>query len=268
MSDPVFELRRGDGPLVVSIPHDGREVPADILRRFSESARALPDTDWHVVRLYDFVEELGATVLAARMSRYVVDLNRPPDGQPLYAGRWETALVPTHTFAGEPIYASGPDDEPTPEEVRARRERYWQPYHDALTREIDRAVRTHGYALLWDAHSIRSQVPSLFEGRLPDLNIGTARGASCDRGIADAVFAAAQADDPSAVLDGRFEGGAITRRHGRPEAGVHAIQLELVQATYMDEAPPYRFDEARARRIRPTIRRMMEAFADRAAQSR
>lgn len=268
MSEPVHHLRRGRSPLVVSIPHDGREVPSEILGRFTAAARALPDTDWHVARLYDFLDELQATVLTARLSRYVVDLNRPPDGRPLYAGQWETSLVPTRTFAGDPIYAGGPDDEPTEAEVATRRERYWEPYHRALSDALRRAVQTHGYALLWDAHSIRSRVPALFEGRLADLNIGTAGGAACGPALADAVVAAARAEDPSAARDGRFKGGAITRRYGRPDAGVHAIQLELVQATYMDEAPPYRFDEARAEAIRPTLRRMLEAFLEAAAQSR
>lgn len=255
----TFGLHRGEGTLVLSIPHDGLEVPSEIADRFTESALALPDTDWHVGRLYGFASELGATVLSARLSRYVVDLNRAPDGELLYPGRFETRLVPIQTFDGAPIYAGAPPDDA---EVEVRRARYWAPYHEALQAELDRVRARHGYALLWDAHSIRSRVPSLFEGRLPDLNIGSAKGLSCAEHRAWAVWSVAdQANGRDAVRDGRFKGGYITRNYGRPEEGIHALQLELVQATYMDESS-FAFDEAKAQQIRPLLRAMMEAFRD------
>jgi len=261
----TFELVRGNSALIVSIPHDGRQVPPDVASRLTPAARVLPDTDWHVRRLYEFVHELDATTLAARYSRYAVDLNRPPDGTPLYPGRWESRLVPVTTFSGDAIYQADP---PTPREIERRRGVYWAPYHAALTDEIARVRERHGYALLWDAHSIRSRVPSLFEGRLPELSLGTAEGTACASELGDAVFEVARnAADLCAVRDQRFKGGYITRHYGRPEAGTHAIQLELVQATYMHEEPPYEFDESRAKRIRPVLRHLVEAFLDRARRS-
>jgi N-formylglutamate amidohydrolase len=261
-----FDLQRGEGALVVSIPHDGREVPDAIRARMTATAADLPDTDWHVRQLYDFLSGTDTTVIAARWSRYVVDLNRPPDGRPLYAGGWESTLVPTQTFGGDAIYSEA---RPDPAEVDERRARYWVPYHTALEKELRRVKDRHGFALLWDAHSIRRTVPSLFEGPLPDLSVGTAGGASCAEPMAQAVFAAAEAAAPeySAVRDARFRGGYIPRHYGRPHAGVHAIQLELVQATYMDEAPPYPFRPQRAERIRPHLRRMLDAFVAASARS-
>lgn len=254
----VFELRTGQSPLVVSIPHDGREVPPEVSHRMSEAARALPDTDWHVARLHDFLDDLDATVITARYSRYVVDLNRGPDQAALYPGRFETGLVPVVTFAGEAIYE---DDPPSRAEIEARTRRYWKPYHDGLEAELERVGSRHGYALLWDAHSIRRIVPSLFEDRLPDLSIGTNDQRACHPSLEEAVHAAArQSSRYSVVLNGRFRGGYITRHYGRPSQGVHAVQLELVQATYMNEAAPYEFREDLAKHVRPLIQEMMAAY--------
>ncbi len=254
---PTFELRRGSSPLLVSIPHDGRVVPEDIASRFTPKAAALPDTDWHVAQLYGFVDALDATVIIATHSRYVVDLNRSPGREPLYPGRFESTFVPTTTFEGDPIYA---DAEPTAEEVKERRHRYWEPYHQALAHELDRIKRRHGIACLWDAHSIKSRVPKLFDGSLPDLNLGTNEGRSCSKDRAAAVARVARASPYTWVEDGRFKGGYITRTYGAPD-DVHAFQLELSQATYMGEAPPYPFDESRAARLRPLLKGMLTAFA-------
>ncbi|MEM9114869.1 MAG: N-formylglutamate deformylase [Myxococcota bacterium] len=253
----ALELHEGEAALVVSIPHDGREVPPDLQSRFTPEAARLPDTDWHVRRLYDFAIQFGATVLAARWSRFVVDLNRPPDQKPLYPGRFETALVPTRCFDGHPIYRGAP---PNRDEIEQRRAAYWQPYHDTLSAQLRRIKRRHGLALLWDAHSIPSRVPSLFEGRLPDLNVGSAGGRSCapDR-ITAVCTVAARANHYGSVRDGRFKGGYITRQYGRPAENVHALQLELVQDTYMDEGS-LEFDDSKAERLRPLIRAMLEAF--------
>ncbi len=251
-----FTFRAGGAPLLVSIPHMGTHVPDEIARRLTPAALALPDTDWHLDRLYDFLDALGASVLAATHSRYVVDLNRPPDDESLYPGQDVTGLVPLDTFARAPLYA-GPA--PDAAEVAARRDRYWRPYHERLAAELERLKAAHGYALLWDAHSIASEVPRFFTGRLPDFNIGTGGGTAADPSLAAALLATARsAPGYTAVLNGRFKGGYITRRYGDPAHDVHAVQLELAQATYMEERPPFPFREDLAAGVRPHLRRMLE----------
>ena len=253
-----FSFIRREAPLLVSMPHVGLEVPPEIEARFTEEAKTLPDTDWHVDRLYDFLEELDATVIAARYSRYVIDLNRAPDDRALYAGANNTELCPTTTFFERPIYKDG--EAPDEAEVAERREVYWRPYHDKLKETLEELLAEHGRVLLWDAHSIRSRVPRFFNGKLPDLNLGTADGASVDPALADVLVSeAAMAGDYSAVLNGRFKGGYITRAHGDPARGVQAVQLELSQATYMEEDPPYSFREDLAEGIRPAIHDLMSA---------
>lgn len=252
----VFDLRRGAGPLIVSIPHDGRQIPEEIAARMTPEARAMPDTDWHVRKLYDFLGG-AVTIIAANYSRYVVDLNRPPDDASLYPGRFAPGLVPVETFARAPIYLG--DLAPDAAELDERRARYWRPYHDALAAEIIRIREKCGRALLWDAHSIPSRVPALFEGRLPDLNLGTADGASCSPERAAAVLSAAKKSDYETVLNGRFKGGFITRHYGRPADGVEAIQLEIAQIAYMNEQSG-EFDEAKAARLRVVIGHMTDAF--------
>ncbi|WP_137896277.1 N-formylglutamate deformylase, partial [Ramlibacter sp. 2FC] len=257
-TEPPFVLHRGHRPLLVSIPHVGTHVPPAIAARLSPAAQALPDTDWHLDQLYDFARELGASVLQATHSRYVVDLNRPPDDQNLYPGQDTTGLCPVDSFDRQPLYAAG--DPPDAAEIAARREAIWQPYHAALQQELARLREQHDSVALWDAHSIRSVLPRFFEGRLPDFNLGTADGASCDPALARAVHQIAQ-DAPgfSAVLNGRFKGGYITRQYGRPQAGVQAIQLEMTLGSYMGEAPPFAWDPARAARVQPHLRAMLEA---------
>jgi N-formylglutamate amidohydrolase len=256
MSD-VFDFVAGSSPLLISIPHDGRRLAPDMADRMTAAGRALPDTDWHVRRLYGFASELQASVIAANYSRYVVDLNRPADDAALYPGQLSTGLCPAATFAGEPIYANGAGV--SAGERRDRVNAYWQPYHDKLRREIDRTVSCFGYALLWDAHSIRAEVPSLFDGRLPDLNIGTNDGASCAGRLAGPVAKTAAASPYSVVSNGRFKGGFITRGYGVPTRGVHAIQLELAQRAYMDEVG-LTYDAGGAEKLQTVIRGMLETF--------
>ncbi len=263
----LFQLHRGDAPLVVSIPHSGTYVPPTIAAVLTDPARALPDTDWHVERLYDFAAAMGATVLVATHARYVVDLNRDPDGQALYTGQDETGVVPTTGFDRAPIYRSG--HAPDLEQVRARVERYWRPYHAALGAEIKRLRASHPKVVLFDAHSIRSQVPRFFSGELPNLNLGSRGGESADPGlVAVAKDVLAGASDYTLACDGRFRGGYITRAGGRPERGVHALQLEMAQRTYMNEAPPYAYQPERAAGIRPTLRALLQALLDWARESR
>lgn len=252
-----FRLHHGSAPLLVSLPHNGIELPADLASRITLAASRMPDTDWHVARLYAFAKELGASVLVPRWSRYVVDLNRPADGAALYPGRVETGLCPNETFAGEPIYDNG--RAPDAAEVKARRARYWQPYHDALRGELARLRERFPRVLLWEGHSIRSQVPRLFDGTLPDLNLGSADGLSCGVPVQTAVAHALAAQDTySYVINGRFKGGFITRHYGQPGQGVHALQMELAQSTYMDE-DSFAWDDARATRLQAVLRTLLEA---------
>jgi N-formylglutamate deformylase len=258
----VCTLHRGRTPLLVSLPHVGTHIPAEIAARLLPRALAAEDTDWHLDAIYGFARELGAGLLVPRHSRYVVDLNRPPENTPMYPGVNNTELCPTRFFTGDALYRDRqpPDDA----EVAQRVARYWRPYHDALAAELQHLRARHGFALLWDGHSICSQLPWLFDGRLPDLNLGTAGGTSCApalRGALDDVLAA----QPhfSHVTDGRFKGGYITRRYGRPAEGVHAVQLEMCFSTYLgEERAPWRVDDARAARLQPVLRKLLQTLLD------
>jgi N-formylglutamate deformylase len=248
----VFTLTEGTTPLVVSAPHVGTYVPASILGRLTPEAAELADTDWHIERLYDFARGLGASLIAATHSRLVVDLNRDPSGRPLYPGASNTELCPLGTFADGPVYRAG--QAPDADEVAARVERCWRPYHAALAAELARVKQRHGVAVLWDAHSIVSEAPRFFQGRLPDFNLGTADGASCDPVLGARVAGLlAAASGFTSVRDGRFKGGFITRHYGRPAERVHALQLEMAQCAYMIEGPPFAWDHARAARVRPVL---------------
>jgi N-formylglutamate deformylase len=256
---PIFHLTRGEAPLLVSFPHSGTYLPPGIAARMTNIAAMMPDTDWHVPRLYGFLEKIRASRIEASHSRYVVDLNRPPNDETLYAGRKKTGLVPTDTFAGDALYQPG--QMPSNDEIASRRD-YWQPYHDALASELARLKAMHGAVILWDAHSIASRVPSLFEGRLPDLNLGTFDGKSCDADIAAQTLAVAAHSDFSAVLNGRFKGGYITRHYGNPKKGVNAVQLEMAQVIYMDEDPPFTFRPARAERVSAAVKSLIKGALD------
>ena len=253
----IVTLHRGTAPLLVSLPHDGSAIPPALAARMTPEARRAPDTDWHVSRLYAFARELGASVLVPRYSRYVVDLNRPEDDTSLYPGQNTTGLCPIVRFSGDPVYLPGQD--PAPDEIAARVDAYWRPYHQALQQELVRIREIHGRAVLWEGHSIRSVLPFLFEGRLPDLNLGTAAGASCTpqtQARLEAVLAAQS--DYTWVANGRFKGGYITRNYGQPAQGVEAIQLEIAQLCYMDEDAG-RYEPDRAGRLQPLLASLLRA---------
>jgi len=251
----------GTTPLLVSVPHCGTDIPDQFAARMTPEALALPDTDWHTDRLYAFAKDLGAHMLCANFSRYVVDLNRDPSGQPLYPGRENTEICPLQSFDRQPLYRAG--EEPREAEIRRRIDVYWRPYHDKLADIISRLKETHGLALVFDAHSIRSRLPRFFEGRLPDLNLGTGGGDTADPELAGLLLAVCkEAPGMSAVLDGRFKGGYITRHYGRPAERAHAVQLELVQATYMEEEPPYRYRAELSERLAPTLHRLVAAMQE------
>ncbi|GGY46714.1 N-formylglutamate deformylase [Pseudoduganella albidiflava] len=255
-----YHADAGTLPLLVSMPHVGTAIPGDIAAAMTPAALLKADTDWHLRELYGFARELGASTLAAHWSRYVIDLNRPADNANLYPGQDTTGLCPLDTFAREPLYQPGraPDDA----EVRRRLALYWQPYHEALQAELDRLLRLHGRVVLWEAHSIASVVPRFFEGKLPDLNFGSADGASCAPALMEAVTGAARADGRYTIaVNGRFKGGHITRIHGRPAAGIHALQLEMCQSTYMNETAPFAWRPDLAGQVQPLLRRMLGAAA-------
>jgi N-formylglutamate deformylase len=257
-TEPPFRFRKGTRPLLISMPHVGTYVPPALAARLTEEAQGVPDTDWHLERLYDFADELGASVLVATHSRFVIDLNRPPDGASLYPGQSVTGLCPIDMFDDQLLYRD-PADEPDEAEIAQRREAIWKPYHAQLTNELASMKDEHGVAALWDAHSIRSVLPRFFEGRLPDLNLGTAEGASCSPLLAEQLLAIGQkASGYTAVLNGRFKGGHITRQHGNPVHGVHAVQLEMTQCSYMQESWPFEYLPDDAAGVKPHVRRMLE----------
>lgn len=254
---PVFDFVEGNVPLLVSIPHDGRELAPGMKERMSSVGLELPDTDWHVRRLYEFAPSLGASVISANYSRYVIDLNRPSTDLALYKGQLFTGLCPSKTFGGTDLYLDG--DSVSQVEKQGRIEQYWQPYHDKISSELARLKNIFGFALLWDAHSIPSRVPSLFPGILSILNIGTVDGTSCDARLTSEVTKIAQASEYSVVVDGRFKGGYITRAHGSPSEHVYALQLEKAQRAYMDEDSLI-YDEIAAERFSKYLEQMVSSF--------
>ncbi|MYN29939.1 N-formylglutamate deformylase [Duganella levis] len=256
-----YQFKAGSIPLLVSMPHVGTDIPDEVLAAMTPAAVDKQDTDWHLVRLYEFLDEMGASTLSARWSRYAIDLNRPPENTNLYPGQDTTGLCPVDTFHREPLYLEGraPDEV----EVQRRLQAYWKPYHDQLRAELDRLLALHGRVVLWDAHSIASHVPRFFEGKLPDLNFGTADDKSCALGLSNAIVSRALMQDRySIAVNGRFKGGHITRFYGRPDANVHAIQLEMCQSTYMDEEAPYGYRADLAAQVQPPLQAMMQAAVD------
>jgi len=255
-------LTRARSPLLISVPHAGTEVPGELLKRFSTWARQLPDTDWYVDRLYSWAPSAGAGLIAAPASRFVIDLNRPPDDAPLYdfsGTGLSIGLVPTTTFAGRPVYRPG--CEPDPLEADGRLERFWNPYHRCLVAELSRIRDRYGHAVLLDAHSIRSEVPSLFDGLLPDLNLGSNGGRSAATSLVTSVGGLLGEAGFTLVVDGRFKGGYITRHYGSPECHVHALQLEMAQSAYMNEDPP-QWRDALARPMQDVLRGLVQELIE------
>jgi N-formylglutamate deformylase len=228
-----FVIHRGDAPLVLAMPHSGTDIPAELLPRFVSPWLARKDTDWWIDLLYAFAADLGATVVRTPISRSVIDVNRDPSGKSLYPGQATTELCPTTTFDGEPLYRAGA--QPDIAEIAARRATFFDPYHDALSAEIARLRARHDRVAVYDCHSIRSFVPRLFDSELPQFNVGTDGGATCDPALASAVVDVCVGSGLSHVLDGRFRGGWTTRHYGRPADGIHAIQMELACRGYMRE---------------------------------
>lgn len=273
MTDDWLTVVEGSAPLVIGLPHTGTEIPEPILARMASPWLARKDADWWVDRLYDFAVDLGATLVRTAVSRSVIDVNRDPSGVSLYPGMTTTGLCPTETFDGEPLYRPG--QTPDEAEIAERRATWFDPYHAALQAQIDR-LRSQGPVVLYDAHSIRSVVPRLFDGELPQFNIGDNGGVTCAPELTRAVEAACAASGDSLVVNGRFKGGWTTRHYGRPETGVHAIQMELADRGYMlDPAGavspdnwPSPYDPQRAEPMRAHLRRVLAACIAFAQSSR
>lgn len=248
----------GSTPLIISVPHAGTALPEGFASRLVPQAQTLPDTDWHVDRLYAFARDMGAHMLVATYSRYVVDLNRGRDDASLYPGKFTTGLCPVTRFDATPLYRDGAA--PDAAEIQQRIGRYWEPYHTKLRSIIDEQKAAHGKVALLDAHSIASQIPTLFEGTLPDLNFGTGDGISAENTLAEDVLRIGKASGYSAVLNGRFKGGYITRHYGEPGRNIHAVQLELAQHNYMDEQS-FAYDESKAAKLQKVLRPVLERLA-------
>jgi formiminoglutamase len=263
-ADAWLTVARGNAPLLLSVPHGGTEIPAALEARLHSVARARHDADWWVPQLYDFAPQLGVTMIRTDISRTVIDVNRDPGGASLYPGQATTELCPTTTFDGEPLYAPG--SEPGAAEIAARRAQFFDPYHVALAAELERLRALHGVVVLYDAHSIRSRVPRLFDGLLPIFNIGTHSGASCAAPLAAAIESICAATGHAYVINGRFKGGYITRHYGRPERGVHAVQMELACRSYLRESDgalgpenwPVPYDPSYAAPIRAVLSEVLQ----------
>ena len=252
----VVEVTPGTSPVILSFPHVGTHVPKGIWEKLNDNGQILADTDWHVDRLYEGLLP-GATMVRATFHRYVIDANRDPSGESLYPGQNTTGLIPESDFDGKPIWREG--EKPNDTDRAVRLEEFHRPYHAALAAEIQRIKAVHGVAVLYDCHSIRPHIPYLFEGKLPDFNIGTNGGTSCDPAIEAAALAAAQkAEGFSSVLNGRFKGGWTTRHYGQPRLGVHAIQMELAQSTHLHaESPPFAYDQPKAALMRVHLKEIL-----------
>jgi len=255
----VFEVKQGNSPIILTSPHGSTDVEPAIWARLNERGQRLVDTDWHIDRLYDDLIE-NVTTVRAKFHRYVIDANRDPLGISLYPGQNTTTLIPTTDFENFPIWCEG--KEPTDEDIQDRLVRFHAPYHAALTAEITRIKALHGVAILYDCHSITSPLPFLFDGRLPDFNIGTNDGTTCAPIIEKAIQdIAQQAEGYTYTFNGRFKGGWTTRHYGKPSNGVHAIQMELVRENYLvSHRPPFDYDEAKATRLRPYLQQILHVL--------
>lgn len=253
----VVQVEQGTSPLILAFPHTGTQIPAAIAARLNANGRVLADTDWHLDRLYDGLLP-GASAVRAKFHRYVIDANRDPSGQSLYPGQNTTGLAPSTDFDGAAIWHKG--QEPTGADIAERLMHFHAPYHAALSAEIGRVKAVHGIAVLYDCHSIRSRIPFLFEGILPDFNIGTDGGRTCDPALQAGVVAqTAAALGYSSVVNGRFKGGWTTRHYGQPATGVHAIQMELAQSTHLvAQAAPFVYDADKAAALRRHLQIILE----------
>ena len=260
--NPV-EVIQGHGPIILGLPHAGTYVPDNVRASLNQRGQELADTDWHIEKLYEGLLP-GVTTVRANFHRYVIDANRDPSGASLYPGQNTTNLVPFTDFDGLNIWITRPDER----EIERRRLAFHAPYYVALNVEMERVHAQHGVAILYDCHSIRSRIPFLFDGVLPDFNIGTNNGSTCATEIETAVRdLCTKVEDYSSSLNGRFKGGWTARHYGRPNKNWHAIQMELAQSTYLkSEAAPWIYDEGKSARLRAHLTRILSTLANLALQ--
>ena len=252
----TYSLSSGNIGVLISMPHNGQQIPDSIANSMTPDGLAVADTDWYMDKLYDFAKAMGIYTLTPKYSRYVIDLNRNPSGEALYEGADNTELCPTTAFDSSPLYLQ--NQAPTAQEIANRVEKYWQPYHQALANTLMQLEQKYNKVVLLDAHSILSNVPRFFDGKLPDFNFGTADGKSCDNLLLEKI----QALDLSpytSVCNGRFKGGYITRAYGDPQKNIHAVQLELSQSTYMDE-PSSNYNEQKAEQVKQQLKAFVECL--------
>lgn len=256
--DASFDYIKGKQPLMISMPHNSSIIPVELESRLTKDGKNAADTDWFIDRLYDFAQLLGVHIIKPTWSRLYIDLNRDPEGVELYPGSNSTELCPTTEFSGKPVYLPG--KEPNPSEISQRLEIAWRPYHQCIKETLTKMVSEHGYAILFDAHSIRSRVPRFFDGQLPDFNFGNNSGKSCDRVLIDKLEGL-NYKNWTQVTNGRFKGGYITRHYGNPAQNIHSIQLELSQSTYMDEEY-MRWDESKAEQLKRQLQSIVQTLID------
>lgn len=253
----TYSLSPGTIGMLISMPHNGQEIPQNIANNMVPNSLNIADTDWYIDKLYDFAKAMGIYTLTPKHSRYVIDLNRNPSGEVLYKGESNTELCPTTAFDSSPLYLE--NKTPTTQEVANRIEHYWQPYHCVLKNTLAELKKEHGKVVLLDAHSILSRVPRFFEGKLPDFNFGNAGGLSCDEKLIEDIKSI-DFHPYSSVYNGRFKGGYITRTYGDPINNIHAIQLELSQDTYMDETS-HSYNEVKAEQVKKYLKAVVECLA-------
>lgn len=253
-----YTLTTGNIGVLISMPHNGQLIPKHIADTMTSTAKAVPDTDWYMDRLYDFASEMGAYVISPKYSRYVIDLNRASSGEALYANANNTELCPTTAFNLSPLYLE--NKQPTEQEINDRIADYWQPYHQELATTLAHLKQKYNKVVLLDAHSILSKVPRFFEGRLPDFNFGSGDGISCAQELMQNIELL-DLSPYTSTSNGRFKGGYITRAYGNPEQNIHAIQLELSQFTYMDE-PSDHYNEQKAEQVKVKLKAIVQCLID------
>jgi len=258
----VKSPRANDVPIIVSVPHCGTLFPDEIKEEYhSHLIQSPDDTDWFVHQLYDFVSDMGITMIHADYSRWVIDLNRDPKSKPLYNdGRIITGLCPTTDFLGNPLYKDA-RKEVAPEEVERRLKLYYYPYHDKIASLLEERKKKFGKVLLWDCHSIREYVKTIQGDKFPDLILGDVDETSADKNIIDTTLSTLKNSSYTVNHNHPFKGGQITRYFGKPSAGIHALQLEMTKVNYLDNSET-KYDPARANKMRELLKRVFEKLID------
>ena len=247
-------------PIIVSVPHSGTDFPPELEHDFLTEMRIrADDTDWFVHQLYNFVPDMGISLIHSRYCRWVIDLNRDPESKPLYDdGRIITGLTPHSDFHGNEIYVSQ-DHYPNEEEINRRLALYYWPYYQKLEELLTERKAEFGQVLLWDAHSIRQFVPGIRKAHFPDLILGSNDRQSAKQGLIDIAMHNLDGFGFDLKHNDPFKGGHITRYFGNPGENVHALQLEMVKKLYMDDNERI-YDEQSAKKIKEMLKQVFEGL--------